>query len=185
MRCRERGMALVTVLLLLALLLVLAMVLGERTLRTNRDAAENGAREQALQAATAAIEGVRPTLAGAYPLTNGWSTYLADAGDGDHYPPAPALRVPVGGLDVELFLRDNPDGDNDPHRDDDLKLYVLARARTPLGPEAVIESLCVLDGSAGAGYTQAGGSADRNGQVETAGPTDLENAPVTRFGAAP
>ena len=185
MRCGERGMALVTVLLLLALLLVLAMVLGERTLRTNRDAAGNGAREQALQAATAAVEWVRPTLAAAYPSTDGWGDYLTDAAGGGQYPSAPALRVSIDGLDVELFLRDNPDGDNDPHRDDDLKLYVLARARSTLGPEAVVESLCALDSSAGAGYTQAGGSAGRSGQVEADGPPDLEHAPVIRFGASP
>lgn len=185
MRSPERGMALVTVLLLLALLLVLAMVLGERTLLTSRDAACNGAREQALQAATAAIEWARPTLAGTYPLTGGWSTYLADAGEGDRYPSVPALHVPVGGLDVELFLRDNPDGDNDARHDNDLKLYVLARARTPLGPEAVVESLCSLHCAAGSGYAQAGGGAERGGQVAVDGPPDLENAPVTRFGAAP
>lgn len=178
-------MALVTVLLLLALLLVLAMVLGERTLRTNRDAAGNGAREQALQAATAAVEWVRPTLATRYPSTDGWNTYLADAAGGEQYPSTPAWRVPVGGLEVELFLRDNPDGDNDPQRDDDLKLYVLARARSPLGPETMVESLCALDSSAGAGYIQAGGSAGRSGQMEADGPPDLEHAPVTRFGAAP
>jgi len=185
MLCREGGMALVTVLLLLALLLVLAMVLGERTLRTNRDTACNGAREQALQAATAALEWGRPSLAEAYASSDGWSTYLADAGEADHYPPTPALRVPVGGLDVELFLRDNPDGDADPHRDNDLKLYVLARARTPLGPEAVVESLCGLDSSAATGYAQAAGSADRSGQVAADGPPELESATVTRFGAVP
>ena len=178
----EGGLALVTVLLLLALLLALALVLGERTLRTSRDAACNGAREQALQAATAAIEWARPPLAESYALNAGWSAYLTDAGAGEGYPPAPAFRVPIGGLEVELFLRDNPDGDAEPRRDNDLKLYLLARARTPLGPEVVVESLCGLTDGGAAGYAQAGGSAGRGGEAAAAGPEDLASVPATRYG---
>jgi hypothetical protein len=181
---RERGIALVTVLLLLALLLVLGLVLGERVIRTNRDSACNGAREQALQAAMAAIEWVRPVLANSYPHTNHWRDYLATAGAGDRYPLEPAFRLPVGGLSVEVFLRDNPDGDDDPQRDNDLKLYVLARARTRLGPEAVVESLCGLDLADERGYAQARGAAGRAGVAAVDGPADPASAPVAGFGLA-
>lgn len=183
MPCHERGIALVTVLLLLALLLVVALVLGERVIRTTRDSACNGAREQALQAATAAVEWVRQPLGGNYRASSGWNDYLAATGGGERYPQAPAFTLPVGGLTVELFLRDNPDGDDDPRRDDDLKIYVLARARTRLGPEAFVESLCELDGNAG-GYAQAGGSAGRDGRVAVDGPADLSSATVVGFGLA-
>jgi len=180
MRCHERGMALVTVLLLLALLLVLALVLGERVVRTTRDSACNGAREQALQAATAAVEWVRQPLVGNYLSSHGWNDYLAASGGGERYQAAPVFTLPVGGLSVELYLRDNPDGDDNPHRDNDLKLYVLARARTRLGPEAVVESLCELAGNEGA-YAQAGGSAGRTGLVAADGPADLANTSVAGF----
>ena len=184
MPCRERGLALVTVLLLLALLLVLALVLGERVIRTTRDTACNGAREQALQAATAAIEWVRLPLTTTYRSTHGWSDHLSLAGDAERYPQEPAFHLPVGGYTGELYLRDNPDGDADPRRDNDLQLYVLARVRTPLGPEAVVESLCRLEGVAGDGYAQARGSAGREGQMTVDGPTELATAPRSGFGLA-
>lgn len=182
MSCRESGLALVTVLLLLALLLVLAMVLGERVVRATRDTACNGAREQALQAATAAIEWVRLPLAATYRSTQGWSGHLASAGGVERYPQDPVFRLPVGGYAAELYLRDNADGDDDPHRDNDLQLYILARVRTPLGPEAVVESLCRLEGAAGDGYTQARGSAGRDGQIAVDGPAELSTAPRSGFG---
>ena len=184
MSCRERGLALVTVLLLLALLLVMALVLGERVIRTTRDTACNGAREQALQAATGAIEWVRQPLALSYLSTHGWSDHLALAGVAERYPPDPVFRLPVGGYAAELYLRDNADGDDDPHRDNDLQLYNLARVRTPLGPEAVVESLCRLEGAAGDGYAQARGSAGRDGQVAVDGPGELTTAPRSGFGVA-
>jgi len=184
MSCRERGLALVTVLLLMALLLVLALVLGERVIRTTRDTACNGAREQALQAATGAIEWVRLPLVATYRSTHGWSDHLASAGVAESYPPEPVFRLPVGGYTGELYLRDNVDGDGDPLRDNDLQIYVLARVQTPLGPEAVIESLCRLEGTVGAGYVQARGSAGRDGQMAVDGPADLTTVPRSGFGLA-
>lgn len=177
----ERGLALVTVLLLLALLLVLAMVLADRVVRTTRDTASNGAREQALQAAGAALEWVRQPLAANYRASQGWADYLTAAGRGDQYPETPAFHLPVGGITVELYLRDNPDGDDDPHRDNDLKLLVLARARTQFGVEAVVEGLCGLAGGDDGAYTQGGSTAGRTGLVAVDGPGELSNAPVAGF----
>ena len=184
MPCRERGLALVTVLLLLALLLVMALVLGKRVIRTTRDTACNGAREQALQAATGAIEWVRLPLAATYRGTHGWNDHLAAAGSAERYPSQPAFRLPVGGYAAELYLRDNADGDDNPQRDNDLKLYILARVRTPLGPEALVESLCRLEGAAGAGYAQARGSAGRDGQVAVDGPAELTTVSGSGVGVA-
>jgi hypothetical protein len=178
---RERGLALVTVLLLLALLLVLAMVVGERTVRMTRDSACNGAREQALQAAAAAVEWARLPLAATYRDTQGWRDYLAAVGSAERYAQEPAFRLTVGGNTAELFVRDNADGDDDPRRDNDLKVYVLARVRTSLGPEALVESLCRLDGMAGGSYAQGRGSALRDGQVAGEGPDDLATAARAEF----
>ena len=56
----------------------------------------------------------------------------------------PAWVTQVNGVEVELYLRDNPDGDGDVRRDNDLKVFVLARARRRVGVEVMVESLCGL-----------------------------------------
>lgn len=180
MRCRERGLALVTVLLLLALLLVMALVLCDKTINATRDQVRAGAREQALQAAGAGIEWARHQLTTTYRGTAGWATYLAVAPGGERYPAAPAFSTTVGGVPVDIFVRDNPDGDDDPRRDHDLKLFVLAWARSPAGAEIVVESLCGF-ASADAAYRQAGEDSRHSGQAVTDGPAEPWTAPVSTF----
>lgn len=180
MACSERGLALVTVLLLLTMLMVMVMVLSDKGIRATRDTALASGREQTLQAAGGGIEWARHRLAATYRATAGWATYLAAAPDGERYPGTPALRTVIGGLPVEIYLRDNSDGDGDPRRDNDLKLYVLACARPKLGPETRIESLCMLDPD-GSGYRQAGGDARGRGAARDSGPTELLSAPLSGF----
>jgi hypothetical protein len=180
MPCRERGLALVTVLFLLALLMVLALMFSEKVIRATRGEALAGARDQALQAAGAGIEWARHLLAANYRTSSGWTTYLAGAPDGERYPATPALSTAIGPVGVDIFLRDNPDGDADPRHDNDLKLFVLARARAGDGPEVLIESLCALD-AAGGGYRQNGEDARRSGQSTADGPAEPWAAPVTSF----
>ena len=77
----------------------------------------------------------------------------------------------VNGVEVELYLRDNPDGDDDVRRDNDLKVFVLARARGRVGVEAMVESLC-------------GFSVPENGEEERSGWTanELADQPVATYG---
>ena len=173
MRCRERGLALVTVLLLLAMLLIIALVLSDKVINATRGRLRAAARDQALQAAASGIEWGRHQLAASYRDSNGWATFLAAATSPGRYPPAPAFRTEFAGIPVELYLRDNPDGDDDPRRDCDLKLFVLSRARPAHGSEVVVESLCGLEANASA-YSL-------NGQTETTGPAEPWAAPVTTF----
>ena len=180
MPCRERGVALVTVILLLALLMVLGMMLGEKVIRATRSAAQAGARDQALQAAGAGIETARHLLAANYRDSSGWAACLAAAPDGERYPAVPVWTLTVGRARVELFLRDNPDGDGDPRRDNDLKLFVLARARVDEQAAVLVESLCALDPESIA-YRQGGGDARRSGQAAGDGPVEPWTAPVTAF----
>ena len=180
MLCRERGLALVTVVVLLALLMVLALTLSDKLLRATRDAALSAAREQGLQAAGAGIEWARQRLAMTYRSSAGWATYLAAATAGESYPGEAAFSIGVGRVMVDIYLRDNPDGDGDPRQDNDLMLFVLARARQANSPDVLVEGLCGLDPD-GAAHWQAGGDARRSGAVTAAGPADILSAPVQAF----
>jgi hypothetical protein len=180
MACSERGLALVTVLLLLTLLMVMVMVFSDKVIHATRDAALASGREQALHAAGAGIEWARHRLAATYRATSGWATYLSAVPGVERYPGVPAFSTVIGRVPVDIYLRDNPDGDEDPRRDNDLKLFVLACARPELGPETRIESLCVLDPD-GVGYRQAGGNARRSGAAPVDGPAELLSAPLSGF----
>jgi hypothetical protein len=173
-------MALVTVLFLLALLMVQALVLSDKVIRVSRGTGLAGARDQALQAAGAGIEWSRHQLAASYRATSGWAAYLAAAPDGERYPDTPALSTVVGDVPVDIFLRDNPDGDGDRRHDNDLQLYVLACARAKLGPDVRVEALCRLAADGG-GYRQAGSDARHSGAAAAAAPDEPWLAPVSSF----
>lgn len=165
MACRERGVALVNVVVMLALLLALAHILAEKIWQSSRQVAGAAGRDQAFWAAQAGIEWARHRLAVEYRDSAGWQTCLA-GGVAGRYPAMPAWTTASNGLGVEIFVRDNPDGDNDPGRDNDLKIFVLARARGPQGTETLIESLCGLTPPTGPnGYPQAGGANDTAGEI--------------------
>ncbi|HKL25889.1 MAG TPA: hypothetical protein VJ910_06645 [Desulfuromonadales bacterium] len=142
MACRERGMTLVTVILVLALMMVLALVLTDKVIQASRAAAAADRRQQALDAASAGIDWGRTRLAEDYAGSAGWQTYLSAAPGAHKYPAAPAFSLTVNGLPVELYIRDNADGDHDWRNDNDLRIYLLARVAVPTTAETVIEALC-------------------------------------------
>lgn len=181
MPCRERGLALVSVLQLLALLLVIGLMLGEKVLRATRGEILAGVREQALQAAGTGIESARHRLATTYAASSGWALHLAGNPDGERYPESPVFTLTVGDVPVDIFLRDNPDGDADPRRDSDLKLMVLARARPRGGAAVMVETLCGFDAATAAGYRQSGGDAGRSGGADADGVAAPWSAPVDTF----
>jgi len=154
MACNQRGMALVSVVLMLAVLLTLSHILAEKIWQSTRQAGAADIREQAFWAAQAGIEAARQTLAASYADSRGWRNYLSGAGPA--YPDAPVWVNTVNGFPVEIFLRDNPDGDDDLRTDNDLKIFVLARARGPGEVEAMVESLCGFEQPSAAGTTETG-----------------------------
>lgn len=154
MACNQRGMALVSVILMLAVLLTLSQILAEKVWQSTRQSGAANRQEQAFWSAQAGIEAARQTLASSYADSRGWRNYLSDAGPA--YPDAPTWISTVNGFPVEIFLRDNPDGDDDLRTDNDLKIFVLARARGPGGAEAMIESLCGFEQPSAAGTTATG-----------------------------
>jgi type II secretory pathway pseudopilin PulG len=173
MACSKRGMALVSVLLLLTVLLALAHILAEKVWQSTRQVAEAASRAQLFWAAQAGIEAARRQLAVGYASSGGWRDFLA-RGDGRNYPLEPAWVSVIDGLQVEIYLRDNPDGDGDVRSDNDLKIYVLARAQSAQEGEALIECLCGFDPpTASGGLPQFG-----------PGPygTGLTGRPISRYG---
>lgn len=154
MVCNQRGIALVSVVLMLAVLLTLSQILAEKIWQSTRQAGTANRQEQAFWSAQAGIETARQTLASSYADSRGWRNYLSGAGPA--YPDAPTWVSTVNGFPVEIFLRDNPDGDDDLRTDNDLKIFVLARARGPGGTEAMVESLCGFEQPSVAGTTETG-----------------------------
>lgn len=142
MACHDRGMALASVIFVLALLMVLAMVLTNKVLQASRAAAAANARELSLNAASAGIEWGRLQLAANYAGSDQWRSYLATAPTAGRYPSVPAFTISANSLQVDLFVRDNPDGDGDWQNDNDLRIFLLARVRTPHGGEMLVEALC-------------------------------------------
>ncbi len=175
MVCNERGMALVSVVLILTVLLSMAYIFTEKVWQSTRQGANAAIREQVFWAAQAGIEAARQQLAANYAGSGGWQTYLT-VDTLQTYPAVPAWVTEVNGLAVEIYLRDNPDGDGDAGKDNDLKIFVLARARGLRGAEAMVESLCGFDISATAGYGPAAGSGGSQ--------SHLSDEPVSIYGIA-
>ena len=176
MVCNERGMALVSVVLMLTVLLTLAHILTEKVWQSTRQTADAANRKQVFWAAQAGIESARQQLAVSYASSGGWQDFLT-AGTPQTYPVAPAWQAEVNGLPVEIYLRDNPDGDGDVHNDNDLKVFVLARARGKRGAETIVESLCGFE------LPVATGNVQQSGQANGAG-ANLSSQPVSTYGIA-
>jgi hypothetical protein len=134
-------MALVSVVMLLAVLLTLAHILTEKIWQSTRQTADAANREQLFWAAQAGVESARQQLTASYAGSGSWQTFLT-VDSPSAYPAAPAWETEINGLPVEIYLRDNPDGDLDYRKDNDLKIFVLARARGRQGTEVIVESLC-------------------------------------------
>ena len=152
MACNQRGMALVSVILVLAVLLILAHTLAVKIWHSTQQAGAAGRREQLFWAAQAGVEAARQELANSYADSRGWRNHLV-SGISRAYPETPTWTCTVNGIRVEIFLRDNHDGDDDPSIDNDLKIFVLARAGLPEGHETMLESLCGFERPTAAGAT--------------------------------
>jgi len=172
MICNERGMALISVLLILAVLLILTHTLAEKTWQSSRQGAAAAGREQLFWAAQAGVEEARRLLAEGYAESVGWQAFLA-GGNGQGYPAAPVWTSEVQGLPVDIFLRDNADGDDDVRHDNDLVIFVLVRASDERRGEVIIECLCGLD-------ALAGGGDGANKSLGNSG-LDVSSVPISSF----
>ncbi len=180
MACRERGMALVSVVILLAVLLALAHVLTEKIWQSTRYVAEAAVRERVFWAAHTGIEWSRQQLAIAYRSSAGWQNCLSMATAGA-YPAEPLWTTEIDAIPVELFVRDNADGDGDLLKDNDLKVFILARARASQGAEVLVESLCGFDLAADAMHYQQLNRSTKETTGGIEGNPDLADLPVNAY----
>lgn len=141
MQFNERGMALVSVIITLTVLLTLANILFEKVWRSIQQLSEAAIKDQISWAAQSGIEVARQRLKSTYATSSGWSTYLATT-SGTAYSSVPIWSMSFSEINVEIFLRDNPDGDGNYQIDNDLKIFVLARASKASTADVVIEALC-------------------------------------------
>ena len=176
MVCNQRGMALVSVLLVLAVLLTLGHILAEKIWHSTRQASAADRQAQLFWATQAGVETARQRLASSYAESRGWRTYL-NPGTAPAYPETPTWICTVNGISVEIFLRDNHDGDDDSRIDNDLKIYVLSRATGPNGTAVMLESLCGFDRPIAAGTSASG-------QVVEIIPVDLSAQPFNSYDIA-
>jgi Tfp pilus assembly protein PilX len=176
MACNQRGMVLVSVLLILAVLLTLAHILAEKIWHSTRQAGAADGRAQLFWATQSGIETARQSLASSYAESRGWRTYL-NPGTAPAYPDTPTWICTVNGISVEIFLRDNHDGDDDSRIDNDLKIFVLSRATGPDGTAAMLESLCGFD-------PPIAGGTSASGQAAAIVPVDLSAQPVNSYDIA-
>jgi hypothetical protein len=176
MGCNQRGMALVSVLLVLTVLLTLAHILAEKIWHSTRQAGAADRREQLFCATQAGVEIARQRLASSYAESRGWQTYLTP-GSAPAYPETPTWTCTVNGIPVEIFLRDNSDAGDDPYIDNDLKVFVLARAKGPGGGVAMLENLCGFVQPTAAGTSAVG-------QATRSIPVVLTEQPVSSYDIA-
>lgn len=175
MFCNDRGMALVSVVLLLAVLLTLAHILAEKIWQSTHQDNAAARREQLFWATQAGIETARRQLAASYAGSSGWQSFLT-ADTPRSYPASPAWVTEIDGQPVEIYLRDNQDGDGNVQRDNDLKVFVLARAQGSRGAANMIECLCGFDPPATSGEAP-------HERASTSGPgTGLADLPVSTYG---
>ncbi|PLX80965.1 MAG: hypothetical protein C0614_07040 [Desulfuromonas sp.] len=138
----QRGMALVSVVLMLAAMLLLAMTLTEKVIQSSRTLGHERLRQVSYWGANSAIEWARAELTRHYLAEAGWDALLTAQAD---HPEQALWHQELNGVQVEIFLRDNLDGDDDPLTDNDLKVLVLARTGQGSPPEVLIECLCGFD----------------------------------------
>ena len=138
----QRGMALVSVVLLLGVLLLLAMVLTEKVIHSSQILGREGLRQASYWGANSGIEWARAELARQYLTQSGWNALLSAQAD---HPEQALWHQELNGIPVEIFVRDNLDGDDDSLKDNDLKVLVQARTRQGSAPEVIIECLCGFD----------------------------------------
>lgn len=160
----DKGVALVNVVVILTVLLTLAQVLFEKVWMSTRQVSRANSREQLQWAAQSGIETARAQLARTYASSLAWGNYLTSA-SGGAYPSAPAWTTQVDDISIDLFLKDNPDGDQDDQADNDLKLFVLARATNAMGQQALVEALCGMDPPGSYGLAGTAGRLHRHFQL--------------------
>ncbi|BCR04645.1 hypothetical protein DESUT3_17140 [Desulfuromonas versatilis] len=164
----QRGVAMLTVVIFSAVLLVVGSLLAYKVMTSTRTSGEQGVKTATYYSANAGIERARRVLSDSYEGATKWGNVLTLNSAGV-YPTAPLLNEAVGGQTVRVYVRDNNDDPGGNYLlDNDLKVFVLAEGEGPDGTKTMVEALVFLDPTAGGGggySSQLGDGAARTGQA--------------------
>ncbi|WP_020674718.1 PilX N-terminal domain-containing pilus assembly protein [Geopsychrobacter electrodiphilus] len=161
----SRGIALVSVLLITAVMLIISSLLAQKVIQTTRVSAQQGLKKKSHYAANSGVEEARRQLALNYDSTSLWGNVLSVSTAGA-YPLAPTFTTTVDNFAVRIFVRDNNDGDGDYTHDNDLRVFVLAEAQGPDNTRTMVETLGFLKPGGSTGgyngqYGQGAGKTNR------------------------
>lgn len=171
---RERGSAMLVTLILIAALLAGASVLADLQLLSARSSGLVRTRTQALYCAEAGLAAAAPVVAANYAQ---WGTALAASGAATPDTSEPAwLAAGIGSHDLDgdgvadftVYLKDDadevPPASNDPTRDQNLRVYVVATCLHDAETPASVEELVQLAGGGTCYKSQIGGCRNDNNQ---------------------
>lgn len=185
----ERGIALVTVIFMTAVIMAIVSLVGYKVLRSIRGSAAEGVKTKTYYAANAGLDSARIYLSDNYISKNYWNYILdpdAEPGySGAATEPSEDLYMhnsdlePAGfttdpPITVQVFVKDNNDGDNDYGIDTDQLVMVNVEARAVDGSSTMVEARLLYDDSVDS-YSQLGGSAGREHYREVSGVSATDN----------
>lgn len=184
MRHDERGIALMTVIFMTAVMMVIVSLVGYKVLRSTKGSAAEGIKTKTYYAANAGLDNARIYLSDNYINKNYWNYILdpdAEPGytgsatnpsedlyqhSGDLEPTGFATDPPIA---VQVFVKDNNDGDGNYGVDTDQLIMVNVEAVAPDGrTTTMVEARLLYDDSVDS-YSQLGGSAGREHYKDVSG----------------
>ncbi len=173
----QRGSVLISVLVISIVLLILGSIFSYRIITSTNVSAVKMRKDKTYYLASRGIEDARRYLSNNYVSTNYWSTLLSNDGS---YNQINSLSFTRDNINVDVYVRDNEDWDNNYASDNDLKIYVLSIATGRRGAKTVIESLVFYDSSTNP-YAQKGMGSKKTGYTSTSGIQNLSNLNQTSF----
>jgi hypothetical protein len=193
----ERGIALLTVIMMTAIMMVIVSLVAYKVLRSTRGSATEGLKTKTYYAASAGIDSARLELSEEYIASDYWKNILdpdtAPGYTGAATNPAADLYMRTTDLEpgnftanppltVRVYIKDNNDGDGNYGIDSDQLVMVNVEASEPnSGTTTMVEARLLYDDTS-SGYSQLGGSAGREHFRDVTGvgdPTTLSGSSVT------
>lgn len=188
----DRGVALVTVIMMTACIMAIVTLVAYKVLRSTTNSTSVRSKAVAYQGANAGLENARMVLNDNYKASQFWQYYLDPDSDPNYNGAAtdpdanPDLFLEVPGLvpanftndpnlNLSVYVRDNNDGDGTNAVDTDQMILVNVRATRSDGAVAMVESRLLYDDSEES-YSQSGGGPGKEHRRDATGvsnPADI------------
>lgn len=183
----EKGIALVMVIMMTAVVMMIVSLVGFKVLRSTKGSAIEGLKTKTYEAANSGLENARVYLSDNYISQNNWQ-YVLDPDTAPGYSGSPTnpqadlyqhstLLEPAGfvtdpPMDIKVYVKDNNDGDDNYGIDTDQLIMVNVEATAPDGrTTTLVEARLLYDDSIDS-YSQLGGSAGREHYRDVSGVAD-------------